>query len=96
MDDQTVEEIDSHGEERWLDELREDLKSQKHRLLLRLVYIPKPGRQQRPLGAPDIGDRVVVWMHSKLVALDTTNRIGSKNARPWLCLVTKSDSAARR
>src|SRR6202162_570598 len=60
VDDQTFEDIEAYGTERWLDELAQELKSRTYRPLpVRRVYIPKPdGRQQRPLGVPAIRDRV--------------------------------------
>ena len=44
VDNQTLEDIEAYGEERWLDELIPELKSQTYRPLpVRRVYIPKPG-----------------------------------------------------
>ena len=69
VDNQTFEEIAAYGAERWLDELMQELKSQKYRPLpVRRVYIPKPGGQQRPLGVPAIRDRVV--MMAAVLVLD--------------------------
>src|SRR5258708_2648068 len=60
VDDQTFEDIEAYGAERWLDELTQELKSRTYRPLpVRRVYIPKPGGQQRPLGVPAIRDRTV-------------------------------------
>ena len=58
VDDQTFEDIEAYGAERWLDELAQELKSRTYRPLpVRRVFIPKPGGQQRPLGVPAICDR---------------------------------------
>jgi retron-type reverse transcriptase len=55
VDDQTFEDIENYGVERWLDELTQELKSRTYQPLpVRRVYIPKPGGQQRPLGVPAI------------------------------------------
>src|ERR1035437_4207431 len=60
VDDQTIEDIEAYGAERWLDELTQELKSRTYRPLpVRRVFIPKPGGQQRPLGVPAIRDRTV-------------------------------------
>jgi RNA-directed DNA polymerase len=59
VDGQSFEDIEKYGEERWLDELAEELKSRRYRPLpVRRVYIPKPDGKQRPLGVPAIRDRV--------------------------------------
>src|SRR5713226_3269121 len=69
VDDQTFEDIEAYGAERWLDELTQELKSLTyHPLPVRRVYIPKPGGQQRPLGVPAIRDRAV--MMAAVVVLD--------------------------
>jgi RNA-directed DNA polymerase len=60
VDDQRLEDIQAYGEERWLDELAQELKSRTYRPLpVRRVYIPKAdGKSKRPLGIPAIRDRV--------------------------------------
>jgi RNA-directed DNA polymerase len=69
VDNQTFEDIESYGEERWLDELTQELKSRTYRPLpVRRVYIPKPGGKQRPLGVPTIRDRAV--MMAAVLVLD--------------------------
>jgi RNA-directed DNA polymerase len=60
VDNQTFEDIEAYGEERWLDELTQELKKRAYQPLpVRRVYIPKPDGKQRPLGIPTIRDRVV-------------------------------------
>src|SRR6478672_3220815 len=60
VDDQTFEDIEQYGAERWLDELTQELKSRTYQPKpVRRVYIPKPDGKQRPLGIPTIRDRVV-------------------------------------
>src|SRR5258707_14664749 len=61
VDNQTFEEIEAYGAERWLDELTQELKSRTYRPLpVRRVFIPKPGGEQRPVGVPPIPDRAVM------------------------------------
>jgi group II intron reverse transcriptase/maturase len=60
VDEQTFEDIERYGMERWLDELTQELKSRTYQPQpVRRVYIPKPDGKQRPLGIPTIRDRVV-------------------------------------
>src|SRR5665811_2546386 len=60
VDDQTFENIEQYGVERWLDELAQALKSRTYQPQpVRRVYIPKPDGKQRPLGIPSIRDRIV-------------------------------------
>src|SRR5499426_337326 len=58
VDGQSFEDIESYGQERWLDELVQELKSRTYQPLpVRRVYIAKPDGKQRPLGVPAIHDR---------------------------------------
>ena len=69
VDNQTFEDIEAYGVERWLDELTQELKSRTYRPLpVRRVYIPKPRGKQRPLGVPTIRDRAV--MMAAMLVLD--------------------------
>jgi RNA-directed DNA polymerase len=69
VDGQTFEDIKAYGEERWLDELTQELKSQTYRPLpVRRVYIPKPDGKQRPLGVPAIRERCA--MMAAVLVLD--------------------------
>ena len=59
VDGQTFADIEAYGEDRWLDELAEELRNQTYRPQpVRRVFIPKPDGKQRPLGIPCIKDRV--------------------------------------
>ena len=70
VDNQTFEDIEAYGAERWLDELMQELKDRTYQPLpVRRVYIPKPGsNKQRPLGIPAIRERVV--MMAAVLGLD--------------------------
>jgi len=59
-DGMTFDQITAHGQERWLEELRQELRAGDYRPqpLLR-VWTPKSNGGQRPLGIPCIRDRVV-------------------------------------
>ena len=61
VDRETFHHIETDGVDRWLDDLREDLRTARYTPQpVRRVMIPKPGGVgQRPLGIPTIRDRVV-------------------------------------
>lgn len=60
VDGERFEDIEAYGEERWLGELAQALRSETYAPLpVKRVYIPKPNSTQRPLGIPAIRDRVV-------------------------------------
>ena len=51
VDNQTFENIEAYGRERWMDELTQGLKSRTYQPQpVRRVYIPKPDGKQRPWG----------------------------------------------
>jgi RNA-directed DNA polymerase len=60
VDEQTFEDIEAYGLERWLGELTQELKSRAYQpAAVRRVYVPKPDGKTRPLGIPTVKDRVV-------------------------------------
>jgi RNA-directed DNA polymerase len=60
VDGQTFAEIESRGQEEWLNGLGEELRARRYQPQpVRRVMIPKPGGGERPLGIPTIRDRVV-------------------------------------
>jgi RNA-directed DNA polymerase len=53
VDGQSFADIETYGEERWLDELTEELRSETYRPRpVRRVFIPKGDGKLRPLGIP--------------------------------------------
>jgi group II intron reverse transcriptase/maturase len=69
VDGQSLAEVRQYGEERFLAETREQLRTGSYRAqAVRRVHIPKPGQpgRTRPLGIPTVRDRVV-QMAVKLV-----------------------------
>jgi RNA-directed DNA polymerase len=60
VDGQSFADIETYGEERWLDELTAELRKETYRPRpVRRVFIPKGDGKLRPLGIPCIKDRVV-------------------------------------
>lgn len=63
VDGQTFEDIEQYGQQQWLDELAEELRTKEYQAQpVRRVHIPTPGKpgQTRPPGIPTIRDRVVM------------------------------------
>jgi hypothetical protein len=60
VDGQSFADIETYGQDRWLDELTEELRNETYRPRpVRRVLIPKGDGKLRPLGIPCIKDRVV-------------------------------------
>jgi RNA-directed DNA polymerase len=59
IDGLTFEAVEAYGRERWIGELTQQLREESYRPeAVRRVYIPKPNGKQRPLGIPQLSDRV--------------------------------------
>ena len=60
IDAQTINHVIEYGEERFLKELAEDIRTETYRVRdIKRVYIQKKNGKQRPLGIPVIRDRIV-------------------------------------
>jgi retron-type reverse transcriptase len=86
-DGMTFDQITAYGQDRWLEELRQELRAGDYRPqpLLR-VWIPKSNGGQRPLGIPCIRDRVVEM--AALLVLGRSSRrtccaISTASVRRW-------------
>lgn len=67
LDSQTIDEVEQHGVERFIEELGAELRAGRYRAQAVLRrYIPKADGRKRPLGIPTVRDRVV-QMAAKLV-----------------------------
>ncbi len=67
LDSQTIDEVEQHGVERFIEELGSELRAGRYRARAVLRrYIPKADGRKRPLGIPTVRDRVV-QMAAKLL-----------------------------
>jgi len=67
VDKVSIEDVKAYGEEKLLDEIAEELRTDKYRCKpVRRTYIPKPDGRKRALGIPTIKDRIV-QMAAKIV-----------------------------
>ncbi len=61
VDGQDFADIEAYGEERWLGELADKLRTKTYRAeAVRRVWIPKSDGRKRPLGVPCVADRTVM------------------------------------
>jgi RNA-directed DNA polymerase len=100
-DGTTFGQIADYGQDRWLEELRQELRAGEYRPqpLLR-VWIPKSNGGQRPLGIPCIRDRVVemaaLLMLGPIFEADLLrNQYGFRRGWPprWRCAKPSGTSA---
>jgi RNA-directed DNA polymerase len=67
VDKVSIEDVKAYGEEKLLDEIADELRTEKYRCKpVRRTYIPKPDGRKRALGIPTIKDRIV-QMAAKIV-----------------------------